>query len=290
MGARLAPESDRRTLAEPIEQHRSADSGILSAATRLPIPITRVLGVPIAHLDEKSAIEEIVRLTIDEPPAHVVHVNVHTLNLAHQSAAYHAVLRRANLVLRDGVGVGLAAWLQGRPFPANLNGTDFTPRVLRLAAAQQWTVYLLGGLPGVAAAAAERLERSISGLMITGVMHGYFPPHTTPSVIRQIRESNADVLLVAMGNPLQELWLDRYLVGTQARLGVGVGAFLDFVAGRVARAPRWVRQVRLEWGFRLLQEPRRLAHRYLVGNPRFIQRVLQEHFAQAGTLPESLES
>jgi N-acetylglucosaminyldiphosphoundecaprenol N-acetyl-beta-D-mannosaminyltransferase len=261
-----------------------------AVATRRPVETTRVLGVPIAHLDERSALDEIERLVIEEPPAHVVHVNAHTLNLAYQSAGYHAALLRANLVLRDGLGVGLAAWLRGRPFPANLNGTDFTPRVLRLAAARRWGVYLLGGQPGVAAEAARRLERAIPGLAITGAMHGYFPANATASVIRAIRDCRTDVLLVAMGNPLQEMWLDRYLKETEAALGIGVGAFLDFVAERVSRAPAWMRRARLEWCFRLAQEPRRLAHRYLVGNPRFVHRVVREHIAAGRALRESRAS
>jgi N-acetylglucosaminyldiphosphoundecaprenol N-acetyl-beta-D-mannosaminyltransferase len=277
-------------LFEPFPRHDSGRGPSRRAGPRPAIASIHVLGVPIAQLDESAAIDEITRLATEEPPAHVVHVNAHTLNLAHGSSAYRSVLLRADLVLRDGLGVGLAARLQGRPFPANLNGTDFTPRVLRLAAMRRWSVYLLGGKPGVAAEAARRLERAIPGLVIAGAMHGYFPARDTPSVVRRINECNPDILLVAMGNPMQELWLDRHLRSTHARLGIGVGAYFDFVVERVARAPAWVRQARLEWCFRLIQEPRRLAHRYLVGNPLFLHRVLREHLSADRGIPESQAS
>jgi exopolysaccharide biosynthesis WecB/TagA/CpsF family protein len=277
-------------LFEPFPRLDSGRGPSRRGGPRRAITSIRVLGVPIAQLDESAAIDEIARLATEEPSAHVVYVNANTLNLAHASTAYRSVLLRANLVLRDGVGVGLAARLQGRSFPANLNGTDFTPRVLRLAATRHWSVYLLGGSPGVASAAARRLERAISGLVIAGVMHGYFPARDTPSVVRRINECRPDILLVAMGNPIQELWLDRHLRSTHARLGIGVGAYFDFVAERVARAPAWVRRARLEWCFRLTQEPRRLAHRYLVGNPLFLHRVLREHLSAARGIPESQAS
>jgi exopolysaccharide biosynthesis WecB/TagA/CpsF family protein len=277
-------------LFEPFPRLDSGRGPSRHAGPRRAITNVRVFGVPIAQLDESAAIDEITRLAMEEAPAHIVHVNAHTLNLAYASSAYRSVLLRANLVLRDGVGVGIAARLQGRSFPANLNGTDFTPHVLRLAAQRRWSVYLLGGKPGVAMTTARRLERTISGLVFAGVMHGYFPARDTPSVIRRINASGADVLLVAMGNPIQELWLDRHLRSTHAMLGIGVGAYFDFVAERVARAPLWVRRARLEWCFRLAQEPRRLAHRYLVGNPLFLHRVLREHLSLARRVPESQAS
>jgi exopolysaccharide biosynthesis WecB/TagA/CpsF family protein len=272
------------------ETARGHVEGNRAAGTAARVPTTRILGVPIARLDETAALAELSRLADEEAPAHVVHVNAHTLNLAHESPGYRAVLQRASLVLRDGVGVGLAAWLQGRPFPANLNGTDFTPLVLGLAAQRRWSVFLLGGQPGVADAAARQLRVQVPGLTIAGATHGYFPAHQAFAVARDIRRSATDVLLVAMGNPAQEQWLDRYLLETGARLGIGVGAYFDFVAGRVPRAPSWMRRARLEWVYRLVQEPRRLAYRYLAGNPMFVRRVVQEHLAATRQAPHRIES
>lgn len=101
------------------------------------------------------------------------------------------------------------------------------------------------------------------------------------TIVAKIVASKADVLLVAMGNPLQELWLAEHLQATGCRLGIGVGALFDFLSGDVARAPLWVREARLEWVYRLLLEPGRLWHRYLVGNPVFLMRVLGQWWSGA---------
>jgi exopolysaccharide biosynthesis WecB/TagA/CpsF family protein len=170
--------------------------------------------------------------------------------------------------------VGLAGRLQGGRFPANLNGTDFTPRLLALAAERGWSAFFLGARPGVALAASERLAARIPGLRVAGVRDGHFAKDDTVGLVAEIRESGAEILMVALGNPRQETWLDRHLAATGVRLGVGVGGFFDFTAGRVPRAPVWMRHAGMEWSFRLLREPRRLWRRYVVGNPEFLARVL----------------
>jgi len=205
-------------------------------------------------------------------PLFVAFANAQTLNLASADADYRAVLKRADLVLNDGIGVALAARMLNRRFPENLNGTDFLPRLLELAAERGWSVFLLGGEAGTARAASDNLSRRIPNLRVVGVDHGYLTPASNRNVVGRIRASGAQVLLVGMGNPAQELWIASNLDATGARLAVGVGAFLDFAAGRVARAPAWLRRARMEWIWRLMIEPRRLWRRYLVGNPLFLFR------------------
>lgn len=203
---------------------------------------------------------------------HLCYVNAHSLNLAFRDDRYGAALERADLVLNDGIGLDLAARMRGRRFPENLNGSDFTQRLLALAAEKGWRVYLYGGLPGVATTAQERLSQTIEQLQVVGACDGY-SPRPAEEIIEDIRAARADVLLVALGQPQQELWLDAHLADTGCRLGVGVGAFLDFVAGRVVRAPRWMNRLGIEWLFRLAQEPGRLWRRYVVGNPLFLWRA-----------------
>jgi exopolysaccharide biosynthesis WecB/TagA/CpsF family protein len=243
-------------------------------------PTITTLGVPVARLERATALHEIERLYHAPQAATVAYVNAHTLNLAYRSDALRAALTGAHLVLNDGIGLAIAARLRGDRFPENLNGSDFTPDVLSLAADRGWPVYMLGGRQGVAEEAARRLQRRIAGLEIAGCSHGYFPDDQTSEVVARIRASGCGVLLVAMGNPQQELWLARHLRDSGARLGMGVGAFLDFSAGRVPRAPAWMNRAGCEWVYRLLHEPRRLARRYLVGNPLFLARVIRERLDQ----------
>ncbi|GAA3430789.1 WecB/TagA/CpsF family glycosyltransferase [Kutzneria kofuensis] len=246
------------------------------------VPTITVLGVPVAALTVRQAVAEVSRL-VDEPgPRTLVYANAHSVNLSRSDARYRACLAKADLVLNDGSGLALAARVGGRRFPANLNGTDFTPEVLRLAARRGLGVYLLGGRAGVAAAAAERLSRTVPGLRVVGHHHGYLTTGQSREVARQIWETGADIVLVAMGNPRQELWLAEHLPATGAALGVAVGAFLDFAAERVPRAPKWMRQAGIEWLYRLGREPRRLFARYVVGNPLFVARVLLDSVAATG--------
>lgn len=239
-----------------------------------------VLGVPIACLTPEAALAEIERLYDSEHPAFVAHVNAHTLNLATEDPGFHEVLRRADLVLNDGKGVMLAARLRGTRFPADLNGNFFSPLVLGRAAERGWPVFFFGASPGVAKRAAERLKERLPGLEVAGVRDGFFAPGGEGEVAREIREAGAGLLLVGLGNPLQERWIHRHLEQTGARVGVGVGAFFDFQAGVVPRAPGLLNRLGLEWVYRLTREPRRMWRRYLVGNPLFLARV-----ARAGRRP-----
>ena len=215
---------------------------------------------------------EVISTLSPRRPGHLCYVNAHSLNLAYTDDRYRDVISRADLVLNDGIGLDLAARMRGRRFPENLNGSDFTHRLLSLAAEEEWRVYLYGGQPGVAAGARDRLCQAIEGLEIVGVCDGY-GDRTDVEVVAEIRAARADVVIVALGQPQQELWLDACLGATGCHLGVGVGAFLDFVSGRVVRAPRWMNRLGIEWLFRLGQEPGRLWRRYVVGNPLFLWRA-----------------
>lgn len=230
------------------------------------------LGVRIDRVDVDTALARIDEMLRRPSCSHVAFVNAHSMNLTCDHPEYREALARADLVLNDGAGVALLGRALGTPFLDNLNGTDFVPRILaRLGRGH--SVFLYGGRPGVAERAAERLRREYPGLRIAGCLDGY--RWQGGAAADGIRRSGADVVLVALGNPRQELWVEQWGDRTGATLAVSVGAFLDFAAGQATRAPVAVRALRLEWAFRLAHEPRRLALRYLVGIPVFVTRVAQ---------------
>jgi N-acetylglucosaminyldiphosphoundecaprenol N-acetyl-beta-D-mannosaminyltransferase len=237
-----------------------------------------VLRVPIAQVTPDQALAEVERLYERDEPAFIAHTNAHTVNLAHEDPEYLGVLRRADLVLNDGKGMMLAARILGDRLPRDMNGNYFTPLLLERCAQRGWPVFFLGAGPGVAAEAATMLEERFPGLKIAGTHDGFFA--TDEDAIAAIREAGADVVLVGMGNPLQERWIDRCLERTDARIGVGVGAFFDFITGNVPRAPDWMNRYGLEWLHRLAQEPKRMWRRYVLGNPKFVWRVLKQRFAR----------
>lgn len=235
-----------------------------------------LFGISFRDLTRERAIAAIRGMLRRGRCHHVVLANVHTMNLAFDDPAYHAVVARADLVLRDGVGVELASMLAGRRLESNFVGTDFIPRLLNGLSDMEPRVFLFGAAPGVAVAAGERLCGLVPGLRVVGAVDGY-GDHL--AIAERVRLAAPDVLLVALGNPLQETWIAARRDHLGAGVAIGVGALFDYLAGRVRRAPRWVLAARSEWIFRLVVEPRRLWRRYVLGNPRFLWRTYRAWLA-----------
>ena len=171
------------------------------------------------------------------------------------------------LLVNDGVGMDLAAWLiNRRRFKANLNGTDFTPYFLRQAQ-RPLRLFLLGGTPEVVERAAKHARQQL-GQTVVGMSDGYAGMRET-DLLGRIEQSQADLLLVALGNPIQEQWILQHREALNVPLVMGVGALFDFWAGNKPRAPRLIQSLRLEWFYRLCLEPRRLLRRYTVDIVRF---------------------
>jgi exopolysaccharide biosynthesis WecB/TagA/CpsF family protein len=232
-----------------------------------------IMGVAVtsAGLDEAVALID-ARLDAGER-IKLAYLNAHGSNLAARDTPYRETLSRFT-VLNDGSGLGIAARvLHGRPFAANLNGTDFTPHFLKTTR-HRFRIYLLGAQPGVAEEAAAVLARIAPQHALAGARDGYFPAGEAGAVSAGIAASGADLVIVAMGNPGQELFIDRNFDAMGCRMAIGVGALLDFLAGRVPRAPTAFRRLGLEWVYRLGLEPGRMWRRYVLGNPRFLARVV----------------
>lgn len=238
------------------------------------------LGVPVQVRTLDEAVKLIEEHYEKRARIAVAFANAHALNVAADNPDFRKALQNA-IVLNDGIGVDIASRiLYGSAFPENLNGTDFCLKYLRQTK-HRYRIFLLGAKPGT----AERAARSLTALCprheIVGCHHGHFNAGDVSAIVELIRCSGANVLLVAMGNPKQELFIQDHLAGTGCLLGIGVGALFDFLAGNVPRAMPWVQRWRLEWVFRLAQEPRRLAGRYLIGNPVFLIRVLRQWWSGA---------
>lgn len=203
-------------------------------------------------------------------------MNAHCFNVMARNRQYAAAVNSSDYLLPDGIGVALAAKMTGHKLTENLNGTDFIPAILEEAAQRGKSVYLFGGTPGTADRAANNLIHKIPNLRIAGVRDGYAQAQNDAEIIADMNASGADIVLVALGVPMQELWLHRNAPYINAELTMGVGAALDFFAGNVSRAPALVRKAKCEWVWRLALEPRRLAKRYLAGNPSFLARAAKQ--------------
>ena len=243
------------------------------------LPTRRILGLDVAVLDRTMALAHIAAAVAARRKTLVAFANT---NLALTGKRLGLVRQLAGderwLVLNDGLGMDVASRLLfGAPFPDNLNGTDFTPALL--AALPPGTrVFLYGARPVSLSGAADKLARTTSAV-ICGWRDGYRAGDG--ETIAAINDAAPDVLLVALGNPRQEQWMLHHADQVSAPVILGVGALFDFLSGQARRAPLWVRRIRLEWIYRLLREPRRLARRYTWDLVIFLALVISQRASAA---------
>lgn len=237
-----------------------------------------VLGIRIDNVRIEEAVNDVVSLAEDDdaPPRQLCFVNAHCINVACVDSAYASIVQAAPRVFADGIGVRLAARAQGVDVVDNVNGTDLFPPLCAAFEERGLPVYLLGARPGVVEGVVSWLRAQYPRLTIAGSHHGHFSPEDEPEIIEAVRASGARVLLVAMGVPRQEKWIEANLDRLGVKVAVGVGALFDFYSNTVPRAPVWMRKRGLEWVYRLYQEPGRMWRRYVVGNPQFMWRVARQ--------------
>lgn len=250
-------------------QHAAFDQ--LTAQPVDTVKKTRVETLGINLINDTS--DAAIRALLAPGRRRAYFMNAHCCNIQHTDRAYARAVATADALLPDGIGVSLAARMDGTPLASNLNGTDFVPYLLEEAAARGKSVFLFGGTPGTAEMAATTLTQQIPTLSIAGTRDGFDGAQSDDAVIADINASGADIVLVALGVPMQELWLHRNAIRLNASLTMGVGALFDFLAGNVRRAPKIVRKARSEWVWRLAMEPKRMADRYIAGNATFLART-----------------
>jgi N-acetylglucosaminyldiphosphoundecaprenol N-acetyl-beta-D-mannosaminyltransferase len=236
----------------------------------------RVLGVNINNLSQSEAVS-LIESWIQETTKtrSIFIVNAHTLNLASDDPKFHSVLTHAQRVFADGTGVRWAARLRGVRLKENLVGTDLVPRLFSETAGRGYRYFLLGATTDSIDRAASRCQREFPGWDLAGHHHGYVSDAKAPEVIAQINAAKPHLLLVGMGNPLQESWIHRHQNQLRVPVCIGVGGLFDHWAGNLQRAPTWVRRQGFEWLQLLLQQPHKW-RRYLLGNPKFIVRIVRE--------------
>jgi N-acetylglucosaminyldiphosphoundecaprenol N-acetyl-beta-D-mannosaminyltransferase len=234
-----------------------------------------VLGVHINNLTMPETLRSIdFALSEDSQPVQIAFVNADCLNRATKNAEYREALETASLVLADGIGIRIAGSLLSRPIRHNVNGTDLFPLLCDKLNATSSRLFLLGARTAVITELCNRIRERYPHIVICGFHDGYFEDEK--ALVQQIAHAAPDVLLVALGAPLQETFIARNKHRLGAKICIGVGGLFDFYSGRIPRAPQWLRDAGLEWTFRLYQEPGRMWRRYLLGNIIFLARVIAE--------------
>ena len=231
---------------------------------------TDIMGVPFDNVTMDEALDR-AEILIENPGCSLcVTPNAEIVYEAMDDPELRAVLSSADMVLPDGAGVVLAAKILRTPLKEKVAGIEFGTHLMERLAGTDRTVFFLGGKPGVAETAAEKMQAQFPGLKVCGVRDGYF--QEDGPVIEAVNNASPDVLFVCLGAPKQELFMARHRETLKASFAAGLGGSLDGFAGNVKRAPRWMIRSNLEWLYRLAREPWRLGR--MMRLPKFMLRVL----------------
>ncbi len=218
----------------------------------------RLLGVRLHAVSLDEALREAEQFIQQDQPHMIVTSDASAVVRARMDAELRQIMEEADLVTPDGAGVVLAARMLNLPVDERCAGVDMVQQLCQIAARLGRSVYLLGGEPGVAEAAAAQLKAQIPHLQVAGCHHGYFSPDEEVQIVEEIKQTRPAVLLVALGIPKQEKWINQHLQQLGVPVCIGVGGALDIISGRKKRAPVWMQRAGLEWLYRTIKEPRRL--------------------------------
>ena len=244
------------------------------------VPRRIIAGVAVAVLRQAEAIALLQQRLKHKHFTRVGFLNAHIANIACADGRLKAALADF-LVLPDGVGVDVASKiLYAAPFPDNLNGTDFVPALLK-ATGRSLSVGLLGATPENISGATKALATMAPQHRFHLISDGFYSPLDEPRILADLARIRPDILLVAMGVPKQELFIAERIMAEHTTMPLAVGALFDFLSGAVPRAPLWMRDMRMEWLFRLAIEPGRLWRRYILGNPVFLIHVMRQKLTGA---------
>lgn len=248
--------------------------------TELPDPIA-LLGVNVHPITRHTLVNTLMDWTGHRGRKRAYNVNIHALNLAWEQPDFQESLNRADVVYCDGFGPKWAANLSGEALPERMTPPDWIDDFLSKLSADS-PVFLLGDEPDVLAACASKMRAKHPRLLIGGHHHGFFEASgdENEAVIDEINRAEARVLLVGMGMPRQEQWIDDNLDALEIAVAIPVGAMFRYYAGIERRAPRWMTDNGFEWLGRLVSHPARMFRRYFIGNPKFLVRVALTRFGR----------
>jgi N-acetylglucosaminyldiphosphoundecaprenol N-acetyl-beta-D-mannosaminyltransferase len=243
-----------------------------------PLPRTVIWDVPFDQVDMAQAVDRIEALVARRQPSYVVTANLNYVMLHHRHPDISRVTREADLILADGQPIVWRSKLCDQPLPTRVAGSEMIFDLARRASQKRWGIYFLGGQDGVAEACAKRLQREYPGMRIAGIESPPFrelSAHEQAEQDQRIQRSNADLLLVAFGQPKGERWIHQHYQRLGVPVSIQLGASFDFVAGTSKRAPVAFQKLGAEWLYRMGSDPKRLVPRYW-SNAVFLAKALSE--------------
>ena len=235
-----------------------------------------VAGVYVDNLSEDETLSRIDELIAGGGSHYMTVVNAAKVVAARRDSELRDRLAKAAIVTADGMSVVWASRLVGEGLKQRVTGIDMFERLIGYAAGRGLSVYFIGARDRSVRGVVEHFTARFPDLRVAGYRNGYFDESQESEIARQIRQSRADLLFVALGSPRQEDWISRHLETTGVRFALGVGGSFDHLSGLQRRAPAWMQRAGLEWLHRVAREPRRLWRRYLIGNTVFIYLVAKQ--------------
>ncbi|QKX65284.1 WecB/TagA/CpsF family glycosyltransferase [Enterococcus hirae] len=209
-------------------------------------------------------------------PTHILGINADKINELQKNEPLQQVVQKAEIIHADGVSILLAATILNKKIPERIAGIDLMQQLLYLAQEHQYSVYFLGAKEGTINKLKKKLFEIWPNLPIAGIRNGYFSDKEWAEVAQEIKNSEPQLVFVGITSPKKEYLIDYFMNKGINSVFMGVGGSFDVLAGEIKRAPIWVQNRHLEWCFRMLQEPKRLLKRYMVGNIKFLQLTAKE--------------
>lgn len=233
-----------------------------------------ILGVSISKVTMEEARDK-VKAFVKSDKCHTIYTpNPEIVMLAKEDSAFASILEEADLVVPDGIGVVIASKIRkGERLTERVAGYDLVQNTMKDAVKEGYKYYFFGSKPGISERAAEKMRETYPNIQIVGTRDGYFKPEDNEAIIEEINKSGANILLVALGAPKQEKWIEAYkdrLINV--KVAIGVGGSLDVMSGEVKRAPLAFQKLGLEWFYRLLKEPTRFKRMLVL--PKFLLKVI----------------
>lgn len=237
------------------------------------------LNTEVDNLTMDEAIDKAEELIIKKKPSYVVTPNVDHIVKLETDKEFQDVYKNADLILTDGMPLIWISKMKGNPIKEKISGSDFFPKLCERASEKGYSLFLLGAAEGVADKAAKNLKEKYNGLNIVGT---YSPSYgfekkdeEIKEIIKIINDVKPDILAVGLGAPKQEKFLYKYRNALNVPISLAIGASIDFEAGNINRAPKWMQNCGLEWFYRLCKEPKRMFRRYIVDDSKIIRIALK---------------
>lgn len=237
-----------------------------------------LLGSNLDTLTMEETLQRIEAIVETRKPTQHVVINASKINLMAKDESLQKIVNESPLINADGKSIVWAARFLGYNVPERVTGIDLFQEIVKEASEKGWRLYYFGATQEVVEEVIRIHKNMYPNLNIVGSRNGYFKESQSKEIVRNIYESQADLLFVAFSSPQKEYWIHRNKDNLQVPFMMGVGGSFDVIVGKTKRAPKWMQDAGLEWFYRLVQEPKRMFSRYIIGNFIFIKHILQEKF------------